>query len=126
MPSSKDFDMTATLRILDEASGRYPTGSKEDEAIQLAAVALLYIQHTHKLDAFFQYHHEFSDPSPSVKVSRDFSTQAEADAWLAAGDSSHRELVRIAGQGFQVVLLPTGRRFLRTPLPEELGPPGTK
>lgn len=126
MSTSKDFDMSATLRILDEASGHYPPGSKEDEAIQLAAIALLYIQHTQKLEAFFQYHQEFSDPSPHVKVSRDFPTQAEADAWLATGAASHGELVRIAGQGFQAVLLPTGRRFLRTPLPEELGPPGTK
>lgn len=126
MPSSTDFDMSATLRILDEASGHYLSGSKEDEAIQLASIALLYIQHSRKLEAFFQYNQEFSAPSPHVKVSRDFPMQAEADAWLATGNAAHGELVRIAGQGFQAVLLPTGKRFLRTPLPEELGPPGTK
>jgi hypothetical protein len=33
------------------------------------------------------------------------------------------ELVSIAGQGFQVIQLPKGLKFLQTPLPKELGPP---
>ncbi|WP_228556865.1 hypothetical protein [Myxococcus sp. AB025B] len=123
MTTPKNFDMETTLRLLDEAGGHYEPGSKEDEAIQLAGIALLYLRHTHQMDAFFQYRAEFSDPTSEVRVSQDFATRALADEWLASGAGTHGELVRIEGQGFQVVALPTEKRFLRTPLPEELGPP---
>jgi hypothetical protein len=126
MVTPEDFDMDATLRILDAASGNYPPGSKEEATVQLAAIALLYIRHIKKLEEFFQYHQEFSDPSFRVRVSQSFSTRAEADEWLASGKAADGEWVSIAGQGFQVIQLPAGLRFLRTPLPEELGPPGTK
>lgn len=126
MATTEDFDMDATLRILDAASGNYPRDSKEEAAIQLAAVALLYIRHIKKLDDFFEYHQEFLDPSFKVRISQTFTTQEEADTWLASGNASDGELVRIAGLGFQVIQLPAGLRFLRTPLPEELGSPNTK
>jgi hypothetical protein len=126
MMTTDEFNMDATLRILDTASGLYPAGSQEEEAVQLAAIALLYIRHIKKLDDFFKYRHEFSEPSPSVRVAQVFETQEDADRWLKSGKASDGELVLIAGQGFQVILLPAGARFLRTPLPDELGPPGTK
>jgi len=125
MTTPKDFNMDATLRILDATSGNYPAGSKEEAAVQLAAVALLYIRRSGKLDDFFQYHREFSDPAFKVKISQTFATQEEADRWLASGRASDGELVKIAAQGFQVIRLPSGLRFLRTPLPEELGPAGS-
>ncbi|RKH13549.1 hypothetical protein D7V97_05335 [Corallococcus sp. CA053C] len=118
--------MDSALRILDAASKNYPPGSKEESTVQLAAIALLYLRRIKKLEDFLKYHEEYSDPSSSVPVARTFSTQAEADAWLAGGTASDGELVRIADQGFQVIHLPGGLRFLRTPLPEELGPPGSK
>jgi hypothetical protein len=117
------FDVDAVLRAIDSVSQSLQPGSREEGALQLAAISLLYVQRTGKLDDFRKYYREFFDPSFKVKVSQDFQTQEEADEWLASGKSVHGELVRIAGQGFQVVHLPKGSRFLRTPLPEELGPP---
>jgi hypothetical protein len=119
-----DFDVDDILRTVDSASQNFQEDSKEEGALQLAAIALLYVRRLGKLDDFREYYGEFFDPSFKVKVSHDFGTQAEADEWLASGKGTHGELVRIAGQGFQVAHLPRGDfRFLRTPLPEELEPP---
>ncbi|MBE4749700.1 hypothetical protein G4177_16165 [Corallococcus sp. ZKHCc1 1396] len=118
--------MDAVLRILDAASKNYPPGSKEEAAVQLAAVSLLYIRRIKKLEEFLAYHQEFSEPASVVSVAQDFTTQEEADGWLSSGKAVDGSLVRIAGQGFQVIQLPNGLKFLRTPLPEELGPPGAK
>ena len=126
MINTEDFDIDSTLRILDATSKNYPPGSKEESTIQLAAIALLYIRRIKKLDDFFEYYHEFSDPAFSVPIAQNFSTQEEADKWLGSGTASDGDLVRIAGHGFQVIQLPSGMKFLRTPLPEELGPPGSK
>jgi hypothetical protein len=120
MPLITDFDIDDVLRTIDSVSQTFPTGSKEEDTLQLAAIALLYVQRTGKLDDFRRYYREFFDPSFKVKVSHDFGTQEEADEWLASGKGSHGELVRIAGRGFQVAQLPKGPRFLRVPLPEEL------
>ncbi|WP_082207328.1 hypothetical protein [Corallococcus macrosporus] len=118
--------MDSTLRILDTASKNYPPGSKEESTIQLAAISLLYIRKIKKLDAFLEYHQEFLDPAYRAPVSKAFATQAEADEWLRSGTASDGELVKIAGQGFQVIRLPSETKFLRTPLQEELDPPGSK
>jgi hypothetical protein len=123
MSQVKDFEMDGVLRVLDAASKSYPEGSQEEASIQLAAISLLYIRRVKKLDDFLKYYREFFDPAFQVTVARVFSTREEADKWLASGVASDGELVKIAGQGFQVVQLPKGLRFLRTPLPEELGPP---
>jgi hypothetical protein len=118
-----DFKMEPVLATLDAVSKSHPTGSTEEAAVQLAAISLLYVRHIRKLDDFRKYYQEFFDPSFKVTVSQTFSTQEEADTWLASGKASDGELVSIAGQGFQVVQLPQGLKLLRTPLPEELGPP---
>lgn len=122
----EDFDLGSTLRILDAASKHYPPGSTEESTVQLAAIALLYIRRTKKLDEFLKYYREFSDPAFSIPVAQNFATQEDADKWLGSGTASDGDLVRIAGLGFQVIQLPGGMKFLRTPLPEELGPPGSK
>ncbi|NOK19618.1 hypothetical protein [Corallococcus carmarthensis] len=126
MTASKEFEMESTLRILDAVSKSYPPGSKEEAAVQLAAVSLLYLRRLKKLDGFLEYHREFSDPSAHVPIAREFATQADADAWLSSGEAVDGALVRIDGRGFQVIQLPKGLKFLRTPLPEELGPPEPK
>jgi hypothetical protein len=123
MSQIKDFEMDTVLRVLDAASKNFPEGSQEEGSIQLAAISLLYIRRLKKLDDFLKYYREFFDPSFQVTVTRVFSTRQEADEWLARGNASDGELVKIAGQGFQVIQLPKGLSFLRTPLPEELGPP---
>ncbi|MFB1479978.1 hypothetical protein [Corallococcus sp. RDP092CA] len=118
--------MESTLRILDTVSKSYPPGSREEAAVQLAAVALLYLRRLKKLDGFLEYHREFSDLSAHVPVVKEFATQTEADAWLARGEAVDGALVKIDGRGFQVIQVPKGLKFLRTPLPEELGPPTSK
>lgn len=123
MTTDNDFEMDSMLRILDAASKNYPAGSKEEAAVQLAAISLLYIRKIKKLDDFLKYYREFSDPSFSVPIVETFATQEDADGWLRSGSANGGDLVKIAGQGFQVVRLPRGLKFLRTPLPEEMGPP---
>ncbi|MFY0563273.1 hypothetical protein ACN28E_05470 [Archangium lansingense] len=123
MAHIKDFEMDDALRTLDAASKMYQAGSKEEATIQLAAISLLYVRRIRKLDDFLKYYQEFFDPEFKVKVSHVFATQKEADEWLSSGKATDGELVSIAGQGFQVIQLPRGLSFLRTPLPEELGPP---
>ena len=123
MSQIKDFEMDRVLRVLDAVSKNYPEGSQEEGSIQLAAISLLYVRRIKKVDDFLKYYREFFDPSFQVTVSRVFSTRQEADEWLATGTASDGELVKIADQGFQVIRLPKGLSFLRTPLPEELGPP---
>ncbi|HEX5744603.1 MAG TPA: hypothetical protein VFZ09_00085 [Archangium sp.] len=118
--------MDEALGILDAASKRYQEGSKEEATLQLAAISLLYIRRIKKLDDFLNYYQEFFDPSFEVKVSHTFATRKDADAWLSSGKAADGELVSIAGQGFQVIPLPRGLSLLRTPLPEELGPPGAE
>jgi hypothetical protein len=74
-----------------------------------------------------KYFKRFYTPAiDAVTVSQTFSTREEADQWLAAGTAMDGELVRIAGQGFRVIAVAKGLKFLRTPLPEELGPPNPK
>jgi hypothetical protein len=119
-----DFKMDEALRTLDAASKKYPAGSKEEATVQLAAISLLYVRHIMKLDDFFKYYQEFFDPSFKPTVSQVFATQEQADVWLASERATVGELVSIDGKGFQVIQLPNkGLKFLRTPLPEELGPP---
>ena len=126
MAHLKNFEMDEALRTLDAASKRYQESSKEEATIQLAAISLLYIRRVRKLDDFLKYYQEFFDPAFEVKVSHTFATQKDADAWLSSGKATDGELISIAGQGFQVIQLPRGLSFLRTPLPEELGPPGSE
>jgi hypothetical protein len=121
-----DFDVDDILRTVDSVSQTFQAGSKEEGALQLVAISLMYVQRLGKLDDFREYYREFFDPSFKLKVSHEFGTQAEADMWLSEGRGTHGEFVRIAGQGFQVVQLPKGFKFLRTPLPEELEPPKSK
>ncbi|AKJ07255.1 Hypothetical protein AA314_08881 [Archangium gephyra] len=102
---------------------KYEEGSREDEALRIAAVALLYVRDIQKLDEYREYFRKFYIPAiESVAVSQTFATREEADAWLTSGRASEEELVRIAGQGFRVIAARKGKglMFLRTPLPEEM------
>lgn len=124
MTSLPDFDVDDALRTLDAASKKYPEGSKEEATIQLAAISLFFVLRSGKMKEFRNFYQEFFDSDYQVKIAHTFATREEADAWLSSGTATDRELVSIAGQGFQVVELPNkSLKFLRTPLPEELGPP---
>jgi hypothetical protein len=127
MTYNSNFDIDSVLRTLGTVSEKYQEGSPEDEALRIAAVALLYIRDHQKLDDYRHYFRRFFTPAiDAVIISHTFATREEADAWLASGTASDGDLVRIAGQGFRVIHMPKGLKFLRTPLPEELGPPKLK
>jgi hypothetical protein len=123
MKYNPNFNVDSVLETLRTVSERYPDTSPEDEALRLAAVALIYVRETQKLDDYREFLRKFYTPAlDSVTVSHAFATRAEADAWLASGTAQDGELVSIAGQGFQVIPQRSGPgfRFLRTPLPAEL------
>ncbi|MCY1081680.1 hypothetical protein [Archangium lansingense] len=119
-----NFDVDPVLQALGTVNEKYQEGSPEDEALRIAAVALLYVRDIQKLDEYREYFRKFYIPAiESVVVSQTFATREEADTWLASGKASEEELVRIAGQGFRVITTArkgTGLMFLRTPLPEEM------
>ncbi len=127
-----DFDVDSVLDTLRIVNERYAEGSPEDKALRVSAVALLYVRETQKLDDYREFFRSFYTPAIDyIVVSQTFATRQEADTWLASGKASEGELVRIAGQGFQVMpeRKGTGLRFVRMPLPEELmknNPPDSK
>lgn len=123
MTYNHEFDVDSVLDVLRTVNEKYPECSPEDEAIRVAAVALFYVREIKKLEEYREFFRSFYTPAIDyVVVSQTFATREEADAWLASGTAHEGELVRIAGEGFQVIpeRKGTGWRFLRTPLPEEL------
>jgi hypothetical protein len=123
MRYNSNFDVDSVLELLGTVNEKYQDGSREDEALRIAAVALLYVRDIHKLDEYREYFRKFYIPAiDSVVVSQTFATRDEADVWLASGKASEDVLVRIAGQGFRVITARKGKElmFLRTPLPEEM------
>ncbi|MCY1040394.1 hypothetical protein OV208_03595 [Corallococcus sp. bb12-1] len=123
MKYNQEFSVEAVLDVLRGVNEKYKEGSPVDEALRVAATALIYIQERQQLDEYREFFRSFYTPAiDCVVVSQTFLTRADADAWLSGGHARDGELVRIAGQGFQVVLAGEGTKptFLRTPLPEEL------
>ncbi len=132
MKDAPDFDVDAVLDILRTVDERYQEGSPEDEALRIAAVALVYARETQQLEAYREFFRKFSTPAAEVIVpSHTFATRAEADEWLASGKAREGDFVKIAGEGFRVIPQRNaqGLRFRPTPLPEELdrmSPPDSK
>jgi hypothetical protein len=132
MKYNPNFDVDSVLEILRTINEKYEEGSPEDEAIRIAAVALFYVRESQKLDDYREFFRSFYTPAIDyVVVAQTFVTREEAEVWLASGKAREGELVRIAGQGFQVMQerKGPGLRFVRMPLPEELmknHPPGSK
>ena len=122
MAYDSDFDVQAVMKTLGTISDKYQKDSPEDEALRIAAIALLYVRDIQKLEDYRNYFREFVRGKPII-VSQTFSTREEADEWLASGKAKDGELVSIAGQGFTAHHLPKGWKFLRSSLPEELDPP---
>jgi hypothetical protein len=123
MKYNPDFDVDSVFEILRTVNEKYPEGSPEDEALRIAAVALFYVRETQKLEDYREFFRSFYTPAIDyIVVAQTFVTRDEADAWLVSGKASEGDLVRIAGQGFQVMpeRKGTGWRFVRMPLPEEL------
>ncbi|HLM45227.1 MAG TPA: hypothetical protein VK458_15235 [Myxococcaceae bacterium] len=118
-----DFDVDSVFERLRTINERYLEGSPEDEALRIAAVALFYVRETQKLDDYREFFRSFYTAAIDyIVVAQSFATREEADLWLGSGMAKNGDLVRIAGQGFQVMTerKGTGSRFVRMPLPEEL------
>jgi hypothetical protein len=123
MTYNKDFDVDSVLELLRTVNEKYKEGSPEDEAIRVAAVALLYVRERQKLDDYREFFRKFYTlAADSIVPSHVFATSAEADEWLSSGKANEGELVKIAGEGFRVIPMrdAKGLRFRPTPLPEEL------
>lgn len=118
MTYDSDFDVDAVMRTLGTVSDKYPEGSPEDHALRIAAVALLYVRDTGKLEEYRGYFRAFVAGKP-LMVEHAFATREEADVGLASGRVEDGALVTIAGQGFTVVRGAGGWRLLRTRLPDE-------
>ncbi|NOK37830.1 hypothetical protein HMI49_31985, partial [Corallococcus exercitus] len=74
------------MGVLGTIGERFQDGTPEDEALRVAAVALLYVRENGKLDDYREYFRRFFIPATeSVLVAQSFSTAEEADAWLAQG-----------------------------------------
>jgi hypothetical protein len=102
MNFDSNFDVDAVMKTLGTVSDKYPEGSPEDEALRVAAVALLYLRDTQKLDEYRDYFRRFLTHKP-VSLARVFATREEAEQWLASGQAKDGNLVSIAGQGFVVL-----------------------
>jgi hypothetical protein len=117
------FDVDSVFDILRTINEKYSEGSSEDEALRIATVALFYVRETQKLDDYREFFRSLYTPAIDyIAVAQTFATREEADAWLGGGQAKEGDLVRIVGQGFQVMRVRkgTGLRFVRMPLPEEL------
>jgi hypothetical protein len=118
MKYNPNFDVDSVLDRLRTVNEKYPEGSPEDEALRVAAVALFYVRETQKLEDYREFFRSFYTPAIDyIVVAQTFATREEADAWLVSGGARDGDLVRIAGQGFQVMpeRKGTGFRFLRPP-----------
>ncbi|WNG18962.1 hypothetical protein [Cystobacter fuscus] len=123
MTYNHNFDTNSVFEILRTINEKYAEGSPEDEALRIAAVALFYVREIQKLDDYREFFRSFYTPAIDyIVVAQTFATRDEADIWLAGATARDGDLVRIAGQGFQVMpqWKGTGLRFVRMPLPEEL------
>jgi hypothetical protein len=117
MAYDSNFDVDAVMKTLGTVSDKYPEGSPEDEALRIAAVALLYVRDIQKLDEYRDYFRRFLTYKP-ISISQTFATREEAEQWLSNGQARDGEFVEVAGQGFVVYELPTGWRLVPVPLPK--------
>ncbi|RKG60697.1 hypothetical protein D7X30_07145 [Corallococcus sp. AB011P] len=120
MSKEPEINVEDVLAVLDDETQRHEKGSREWNALQVAAICLVYVRHMNKLDDFKRYYREILSPDFKIKVERDFGTRTEADAWLNEGTAVHGMHIRIGGAGFLVVQLPGRLTLMNAPLPEEL------
>lgn len=126
MSYNSNFDVESVMKTLGTVSDKYPKGSAEDEALRIAAVALLYVQEIDKLEDYRKYFLDFITGEPLIP-DQAFATREEAAEWLANGKVTGGELITIAGQGFSVGgMASKGWTLMRTRLPEEPEPSGSK
>jgi hypothetical protein len=115
-----EFDLDDVLGVLNSVIEKFAEGSRERDVAELAQIALFYIYHARKVDAFKAFYERCLDDSFEIEASHEFETREEADRWLASGKARDAERVKIAGKGFMVVQVSGRPLFMVAPLPEEL------
>jgi hypothetical protein len=124
MTSAEDYDFHATLAALEAARKQFPEDSEEARRIMFAFRLVIFINSERPmLREFFKWLDSASLPTAErpFNAVHTFTTQEEADAWLASGKAIDGERVIIAGQGYEVVDVPRiGLRFRWVPLPAQL------
>jgi len=125
MADIPDFDMEEILLALNPFIRNHAEGSKEREVFTLAGIALRYIRDRVKKEDFDEYRKRFvAGYWPKFEIVQEFATREEADKWLACGKGNDSDRVKIAGKGFMVNRVYSGRLvFMIAPLPEELDSP---
>ncbi|MFE8596627.1 hypothetical protein [Archangium violaceum] len=76
-------------------------------------------------EGYRKYFLDFITGKPLIP-SQTFATREEADEWLSTGTVEIGELITIAGQGFTVSIGSKGWVLLRTRLPADPEPAGSK
>ena len=116
-----DFDVEAVLQVLGELAGS--ASAEQQEALALAANALLFVHTRHHLPAFRDYLRDASAPAHlTVRIEREFDDMAQATHWLhAQPPPAHGTHVTVAGRTWAVWHDDAGQQVLVPSMtPEEL------
>lgn len=114
-------DVEAALQVLGDLAGS--ASAEQQEALALAANALLFLHTHHQLPAFREYLRDASAPAHlTVRIEREFDDLAQATHWLhAQPPPAHGTHVKVAGRTYAVWHDDAGRQVLVPSLtPEEL------
>ncbi len=124
-PDFKMEDLEEMICFLNPYIENHAEGSKERAGFTFAQIALLYIRDKVKKEDFEEYRKKFLPGYwPKFDIVQEFATREEADKWLASGKGNDSDRVKIAGKGFMVNRVYSGRLvFMIAPLPEELNSP---
>lgn len=118
-------DIEEMIDFLNPFIEGHAEGSKERRGFSFAQIALMYLRDEVKKEDFAEYCKKFrADYWPKFDIVQEFATREEADKWLASGKGNDSDRVKIAGKGFMVNRVYSGRLvFMIAPLPEELNSP---
>lgn len=116
-----DFDVEAALQVLGALAGS--ASAEQQEALALAANALLFLHTHHQLPAFREYLRDASAPAHlTIRIEREFDDMAQATHWLhAQPPPAHGTHVKVAGRTYAVWHDAAGQQVLVPSMtPEEL------
>jgi hypothetical protein len=116
-----DSEVEAALQTLGALAAS--ATAEQQEALALAANALLFLHARQQLDAFREYLREASAPAHlTVRIEREFDDMAQATHWLhTQPPPAHGTHVRVAGRTYAVWRDDAGQQVLVPSMtPEEL------
>jgi len=116
-----DFDVEAVLQVLGELAGSI--SSEQQEALALAANALLFLHTSQHFPAFRKYLRDASAPAHlTIRIEREFDDMTQATHWLhAQPPPAHGTHVKVAGRTYAVWHDDAGQQVLVPSMtPEEL------